>query len=244
MKSASEARTIHCTGDVHGRWAWLAPILPSCRPDVCLCAGVFGWGPRLLQPPCLALSRKCPGGRKSPSAAPATRTAPPSGGRAVRMLRACRARAGDSLPAAGSHHGSGRRQKGPPCRGRQVRRLALPDEGPWPPPFLPSASRRPCRTALVRQAAPGASPRLAPQGPQCRERLESKPCPPEEPALPEKVLSGSCKRTNRGVSEFEPVARLAPSLFSSHGDALVSTWKWKPESQVEVPQASLKAAKM
>ncbi|MBQ2475665.1 MAG: metallophosphoesterase [Desulfovibrio sp.] len=58
MKSASQARTVLCVGNVHGRWAWLASILLSCQPDVCLCAGDFGWFPRLIQPPSLALPRE------------------------------------------------------------------------------------------------------------------------------------------------------------------------------------------
>ncbi|MBR6467533.1 MAG: metallophosphoesterase, partial [Desulfovibrio sp.] len=58
MKPASQARTVLCVGDIHGRWAWLASILLYCQPDVCLCAGDFGWFPRLIQPPSLALPRE------------------------------------------------------------------------------------------------------------------------------------------------------------------------------------------
>ena len=35
MKPASQARTVLCVGNVHGRWAWLASILLSCQPDHC-----------------------------------------------------------------------------------------------------------------------------------------------------------------------------------------------------------------
>ncbi len=55
MKKPSEMRNVLCVGDVHARWAWLASLLLYFKPDVCICAGDFGWWPKFIDLPGIAL---------------------------------------------------------------------------------------------------------------------------------------------------------------------------------------------
>ncbi len=160
MKSASQARTVLCVGDVHGRWAWLASILLSCQPDVCLCAGDFGWFPRLIQPPSLALPREVLGRTE---------------------IRVCDGNHEDTLPcllllrAEASSPSSSRRVLStshgvPPWIRPTAAGFSLPGA---PSPSSDASGRGAATGSLRKSSSRGTCPRL------CRRRTSSRatPCP-------------------------------------------------------------------